>query len=182
MRERVGTFAAARGGAREAEKGEMWGGGYAPDGSSDVWESEPAFSAAEDTMGEKRADAEAGAGAREGERESETGSGERARVVEEIALTRALIATLETDGISGHELASMYYRLAQLYLSLAIADTAPENANAEKLSGGAREKEKEEAVKAAKRGLQLDAVCLGTDHPIYAEVERWVNGLEKGKR
>ncbi|KAF2277706.1 uncharacterized protein EI97DRAFT_270942 [Westerdykella ornata] len=180
-------------------------GGYAPDGSCDDWSAsghESSFMK-EDEAEERREDAATLTQAESNSKKTDEDGIENmdARqefkeeantlLKEEIDLTLGLIRMLETQGISGREVASMYYRVARMMLDQRQQrqQEQQQGGNAEGNVGLAAQENKDEnenenanrILDMAKRGLQLDRICLGEDHPVYRDARAWVEGLEKAE-
>jgi carbamoylphosphate synthase large subunit len=75
---------------------------------------------------------------------------------EEIRMTLDFISMLEAEGVSGREVATMYYSVARMLV---------------------REERRKEALPKAERGLEIDRDCLGEDHSLYVEADEFVQSL-----
>jgi hypothetical protein len=145
LRQRIRGFALSAGGTVSGDTDGEEMGGYAPDGSTDVWD--PPAPLAQDTA---------------------PGNEGGSQIKTEISLMTALVAHLTDSGVSGHGLASLYYRLARLYLAEADASVEAES------DAPGRVLLQEKALVCAQRGLDIDRSCLGEDHPAFLDALRWV--------
>ncbi|KAF2804988.1 SET domain-containing protein [Mytilinidion resinicola] len=75
----------------------------------------------------------------------------------ELRMTKRFIKLFEAEGITGREVASMYFEVAKLNVKLGRHD---------------------EALRCAEKGLELDQYCIGFDHPTYENGVEFITALK----
>ncbi|KAF2495771.1 SET domain-containing protein [Lophium mytilinum] len=78
-------------------------------------------------------------------------------LVAELKMTERFIQLFEAEGITGREVASMYFEVAKLNVKLGRRD---------------------EAIQCAEKGLELDEYCIGSDHPTYEDGVEFIKALK----